>query len=501
MLYDTSSSASAPPPAKERSKKTLRRESNDEDQQDDEEAVDENVTDGDGKVNTPKTRKVHSGVWKYCIPDRQVAKAICRGCGYTMKWVPKDGTKNLWNHVRFKCPLYSQQEIPNKVDLVSTQENEHGFLGEEEGLLKSNTVAKKRRRKPQEALPSILLLDNETSLLNLASGFNQKQSHRLQLMHLIKNDLPFSSVLTDDFRMFCLSMNAHYTTVSINSMLSDLAEMSREAESQLKSILSQTSGRGKVSFSVDTWQTSYPTTYSCVTAHFIDKYWNMIHVVIGFHQNLRPGNDIQGEDIAAWVWEDACMALQVPVRDVFSVITSNNVTDLRTALHTKLGRDCHHGQCLARTLGAMVEGCLKDLAFLIDGLRRNVQRLHSNPAQLEAFSQALTNLQNTSGNESLQLPLPDVSTHWNSTHTMIKHALRFQENFDLYHEMVSSECTAISETTWTSLQHLVELLEPIKRVVLATSAYKKTRSHQVIMVFICVFVLHVHSSDMSLCHL
>lgn len=85
-----------------------------------------------------------------------------------------------------------------------------------------------------------------------------------------------------------------------------------------------------------------------------------------------------------------------------------------------------HMRCCAHILNLVVNEGLKEQQLSIDSIRNAVRYVRSSPSRFKKFKECIE----AEMIKSESLVCLDVSTRWNSTYTMMEHAVKFEKAFD-----------------------------------------------------------------------
>lgn len=171
----------------------------------------------------------------------------------------------------------------------------------------------------------------------------------------------------------------------------------------------------------------------CLTAHFIDKDWNLQKKII----NFCPITSHKGESISLAI--EAC--LRDWGIDRILTITVDNASSNDVAISslkrkmsnwdsTILKGECMHMRCVAHIINLIVVDGLKDMNESVARVRDAVKYVKQSPARLSKFKECVK-IEKIESKNSLCL---DVSTRWNSTFLMLDVAQKFERAFETFDE-------------------------------------------------------------------
>ena len=232
-------------------------------------------------------------IWQHFI-QREDNPSIsnCRYCGQEIGCeTKKSGTSAMKNH-NARCKLY---------DLYKASGNQQVLAGDSSGVV--------------------------TTIKYDAALFR-----RLVNEMIVLNELPFSFVESEGFRRFCRNVMPMYTVHCRRTATKDIFAMFMREKATLKELFGFEKKR--VSLTTNIWVA--PTTsyiYMVVTAHWIDKNWDMQKRIISF----KPITDHKGETIAEQLSQ--CLA-DWGIEKVFTVTVDNaKVNDKALRLFTESCRE------------------------------------------------------------------------------------------------------------------------------------------------------------------
>ncbi|KAI4331923.1 hypothetical protein L6164_016869 [Bauhinia variegata] len=130
-----------------------------------------------------------------------------------------------------------------------------------------------------------------------------------------------------------------------------------------------------------------------------------------------------------------------------------------------------HMRCAAHILNLIVNDGLKDLNPSIVSIRNAIRYVRSSPQRLQKFKQA-AHAEKISSGASLCF---DVPTRWNSTYTMLEHAIPFQKAFERLEDEDEGYVTWFKDDRqpysldWDNARAFVQFLKLFYEVTLALS--------------------------------
>ena len=263
---------------------------------------------------------------------------------------------------------------------------------------------------------------------------------------IVLNELPFSFVESEGFRRLCHNVLPMYTVHCRKTATEDIFGMFMKEKASLKHLFCFEQNR--VSLTTDIWTT--PTTsysYMVVTAHWIDRNWDMQKRIISFN----PVTDHKGETIAEHLSQ--CL-VDWGIEKVFTVTVNNaKGNDKALRLFTEACRELGpnalikdgtllHMRCCAHVLNLIVRDGLAEVKESVMAIRNAVKYVRSSGTRLQSFQLRVLTGKVSRGSLSL-----DCVTRWNSTYLMLSAALKFRVAFEklLAEDMLYNEYFKESE--------------------------------------------------------
>ncbi|KAH9651034.1 BED-type domain-containing protein [Citrus sinensis] len=308
------------------------------------------------------------------------------------------------------------------------QEFECGTVGYGTSTLRTHNRERCQKFKDLQKNQTILTQDVGSDEV-VARGFSQEACRRATVKMIVLDELPFSVVENAGFRHFCSVATPRYLLPSRRTISRDTLEMYLEEKVKLKSLLA--GNKQRVSLTTDIWTSITTASYMVITAHFIDRDWNLHRKIISFN----TVNDHSSETIGKQL--EKCL-IDWGIERVFTVSVDNaspNEGALRYLIDRVktwrddglvLNGDYLHVHCCAHILNLIVTEWLKELEQSIVSVRNAVKYVRSSTARMQAF-QIRVQQEKIKCRGSVILDCP---TRWNSTYSMLNTALKFKPAFD-----------------------------------------------------------------------
>ncbi|KAH9770668.1 BED-type domain-containing protein [Citrus sinensis] len=243
----------------------------------------------------------------------------------------------------------------------------------------------------------------------VARGFSQDACRRATMKIIVLDELPFSIVENPNFKHFCSVAAPTYLLPSQRTITRDTLDMYVEEKAKLKSLL--IGNKHRVSLTTDIWTSITTVSYMVITAHFIDKDWNLHKKIINFN-TINDHSSMTIVDYAS------------PNEGALRYLIDRLKTWRDDVL--VLNEDYLHVRCCAHILNLIVTERLKELELSIVSVRNAVKYVRSSTAGMQAFQIHVQQEKiNCQGSVILDCP-----TRWNSTYSMLSTALKFKPAFD-----------------------------------------------------------------------
>ncbi|KAI0524894.1 hypothetical protein KFK09_004284 [Dendrobium nobile] len=301
----------------------------------------------------------------------------------------------------------------------------------------------------------LLLTQFDSSMPSPAPKFDHEKFKDLLTEAVILHDLPFQFVEWEGIRSLLLQLHSNLQLGNRNTVGVDCIEIHRREKAKVQILLEETPSR--VSFTYDLWSSLTSDVYICLTAHFIDKDWNLQKKILNFSFMPPPCGDIYiAEKIYNFLIE---WGLDKRV-STFTVNGANAapIELLKDQLNSYKGLLCEgaffHLDCCAHVIDLIVREGLKEIEYAIKKVRESIKYVKASPTRKQKFLECV----NHSSLEDKRGLKQDVSTWWSSTFIMLKSAIYYRRAF-LHLELIDSnykECPSNSD--WDKIEKIEKLL-------------------------------------------
>jgi hypothetical protein len=241
----------------------------------------------------------------------------------------------------------------------------------------------------------------------------------------------------------------------------------------------------RVSITTDTWTANTKQNYMCVTAHFIDKNWNLHKKIIGFFPSKGHGGDDIGKSL------ENCLAAW-GIDKVFTITVdnasanNNAINYMRRVLNESKGSIAEgeylHMRCVAHIINLIVTEGLKEIDVSVSRVRAAVKFIKTGTSRLVNFKKC-AELAKVQTKAFLNL---DVCTRWYSTYLMLNAAQKYEKAFQRYNDEDPYYVLELEgeggpgvpvKSDWDKVRKMSDFLEHFYELTLRVSVTKRLISH------------------------
>lgn len=299
---------------------------------------------------------------------------------------------------------------------------------------------------------------------------------------LIEDEQPFAAAERPGLRKFMAKACPKFDMPSRRTATRNCVKVYDAQKLKLQKFLKEHCER--VSLTTDTWTANTKQNYMCVTAHFLDKNWNLHKKIIGFFPSKGHG----GEDIGKHL--ESCLA-SWGIDKVFTITVdnasanNNAINYMRRVLNESKGTfaegDYLHMRCVAHIINLIVTEGLKEIDTSVARVRAAVKYIKGGTSRLVNFKKC-AELAKVQTKAFLNL---DVCTRWNSTYLMLNAAQKYEKAFQRYSdedpyyrlELENDGPGVPVKSDWEKVRKMSEFLEHFYELTLRVSATKRPTSH------------------------
>ncbi|KAG2689215.1 hypothetical protein I3760_09G129800 [Carya illinoinensis] len=368
--------------------------------------------------DTKTKRRKRLNVWSFfkMVPDFDKvgdckARAKCKMCGAAYLAASKYGTGNLKRNID-TCPRRNTRDIGQLM------------LGENSGSISVST-----------------------------SKFDPVQYRQLLVEVIVKHDLPFRFVEYSVVRTFMQYVRPDIPIISRNTTKADLVKMFHREKIRIKYMLSD--ARGRICLTSDLWTSLSIDGYMCITAHFLDKKWDLKKRVLNFSFMPPPHNDIFLSEkiynlLCEWRIQDKIFALTL------DNASSNDVSVelLRTQLNIKRALVCDgeifHLHCCCHILNLVVQDGLKAIDCTIQKVCDSIKYVKGSQSRKQKFLDSIKQM-SLDGKKGLRQNIP---IRWNSTFLMLESAIFYCRAFCHLELTDSNFKHCLSTSEWEKVEKI-----------------------------------------------
>lgn len=308
----------------------------------------------------------------------------------------------------------------------------------------------------------LLLTQFDSSIPASAPKFDHEKFRELLTEAVILHDLPFQFVEWEGIRALLLQLCADLQLGTRNTVGFDCIVKYRREKAKVQSLLEETPSR--ISFTYDLWSSLTSDCYFCMTAHFIDKDWNLQKKLLNFSFMPPPhGDTYVAEKIYNFLIE---WGIGIKVAN-FTVNGANfaPIQLLKGQLNSNKGLLCEgdffHLDCCATVIYLIVKEGLKEIDEPIKKVRESIKYVKASRARKEKFLECVnhTFLENRRGLRQ------DVSTWWGSTFIMLESALYYRHAFMHLKLCDSGYKDCPSNEDWNNIEKIGKLLAVFHEII------------------------------------
>ncbi|KAL0836525.1 hypothetical protein Bca101_088414 [Brassica carinata] len=399
-----------------------------------------------------KKNKTTSWVWEHFTRKKDdYDKACCNHCGKEMLCPSKSGTCNMKKHLNFACKGYPVWLAAQKF------KDGHGPEGD----------------------------SSNVKMCKVSDTVIREATNEMMVI----GELPLAWVEGLAWRHFTDKIKLG-SPHSRRTATRDIVEAYVKKKEAMKKILEE--NKQRLSLTTDIWVAPHTgASYMVITAHFIDAWWQLKKLIIGF-KNVY---DHKGATISKALLE--CLE-EWGIKRVFS-ITVDNATANGSALRRfkesfmengadalVLGGRYLHLRCATHILNLVVKEGLLEVDNNINAIRNGIYFVRSSTQRQISFARCVESGKIQRGS----LPL-DVRTRWNSTYLMLEQAMKFRVAFekmeaedkpynDYFNEIVDGQkrIGPPAKEDWEAVNRLVQFLIIFYKATLVLSASNTVCAHK-----------------------
>jgi hypothetical protein len=245
----------------------------------------------------------------------------------------------------------------------------------------------------------------------------------------IEDELPFMFGEKSGFKNFVKVVAPRWTPPSRRTCTRDIVKTYFEEKAKLKLFFKSNCER--FCLTTDCWTSQQQDNYMTVTAHFIDKDWQLHKKVISFFKVKGHKGDDIGKNLQRCLAEwDLEKVMCVTVDNASS--NDSGVSYLRSIMNiakTSIAKGKFlHMRCAAHIVNLIVQDGLKLVGISVKRVRVAVRYIKNSTSRLAKFKE-IAEEEKVETKAFLNL---DICTRWNSTYLMLKTAISYENVFARY---------------------------------------------------------------------
>ncbi|CAN6253526.1 unnamed protein product [Urochloa humidicola] len=290
---------------------------------------------------------------------------------------------------------------------------------------------------------------------------------------LIEDEQPFAAAERAGLRKFMAKACPKFEMPSRRTATRKCVAVYDAQRQKLQKFLKEQCER--VSLTTDTWTANTKQNHMCVTAHFIDKSWNLHKKIIGFFSSKGHGGENIGKNL------ESCLA-SWGIDKVFTIAVDNAsanntaINYMRRVLNESKGifaeGDYLHMRCTAHIINLIVTEGLKEIDTSVARVRAAVKYIKVGTSRLVNFKKC-AELAKIESKAFLNL---DVCTH--AAQKYEKAFQRYSDEDPYYKLELKSEGPGVPEKSdWKKVRKMYDFLEHFYFLTLRVSATKHPTSH------------------------
>ncbi|KAJ1693060.1 hypothetical protein LUZ63_009758 [Rhynchospora breviuscula] len=392
--------------------------------------VEETERRGDAIEIRSNRSKKRSVVWNH-FEDVGDLKVVCKHCGSTLSKLKGSGTSHLRRHIFNTCERITNDE-----------------------------------RARMLATPGDDWFDPSTF------KFDPVLTRGLHTLLFIDAEIPFSAIESRFWEPAMRSMRPEYRAVGHQTVREDCVAVFKAGCDLALAELEELDSR--VSFTSDIWTSSASLGYLCLTAHWIDKGFNLQKRIIAFKKIPYPHTGQAIANLVGKIWTDWKLDGKIFAITLDNSSANDNAVkylEIKLSNRMPFGASHMHMRCSAHILNLIVQEGMKIIPSALKNIRELMRHIASSGSRLQVLNTILSEM-NLSPKKGLTLDCP---TRWNSTYVMIKEALALKEALMRYLDASSMNGPTVEE--WKDAEDMAGFLEPFLDATKTFSNVRRPSSH------------------------
>ncbi|KAL4367401.1 hypothetical protein GQ457_05G025640 [Hibiscus cannabinus] len=385
------------------------------------------------EVQPNKRKRKKSIVWDYFteeIVGDGCIRAFCNQCKKSFAYITGTkvaGTSHLKRHIALGiCPVSRQrnQQIPDPKTGNAIDET----------------------RKTQRATHRIANI-----------RFNQENCNHEMAKMIVMHEYPLHIVEHSGFIDFVRTLQPQFNMVSFNTIQGDCVTMYLKEKQSLLSFINEIPGR--VSLTLDLWNSNQTVGYVFLRGQFIDTEWNLHRCLLNVVSVPSPDSEsalLQAvvSCLSDWHLEDRLFTLTLDQS------SNENINESLRALFSVRNPYVLHGQllignCFARVISLLAQEALWAVGETVKKIRDSVKFVKTSDIHEETFFHLKEQLKDP----SLKDIFIDDQTKWNTTYDMLVAACELKHVFLCLETSIPDYNIAPSMDDWKQIEILCTYLK------------------------------------------
>ncbi|XP_010551474.1 PREDICTED: zinc finger BED domain-containing protein RICESLEEPER 1-like [Tarenaya hassleriana] len=356
--------------------------------------------------------------------------AICRHCQKRLSGSSASGTSHLRNHL-IRCRKITNHGIAEyflgsgkrKVEkyALANIDHDHDEQRKDDVLSVVNVRYEHEQSRDDFTAVASVSLDQRRSRFDLA---------RMIILH----GYPLTMVEDVGFRVFVQNLQPLFELVAFEGVESDCMEIYAKEKHKIFESLDKLPG--KISVSVDVWNSLEDAEYLCLTAHYIDETWGLKQRVLNFFvTDPSHTGEMHAEVIMTclmeWDIDRKLFSMTSSHSPPFSEEVANKIRDrLSQNKFLYCNGQLFDVSCAVNVLSQMAQDSLQTSSEMIIKIREMIRHVRSS----ESFQEKFIRLAVEAGVGNGRKLCLDSPTQWDTTCTMLEIALEYKNVFCLMKE-------------------------------------------------------------------
>jgi hypothetical protein len=300
---------------------------------------------------------------------------------------------------------------------------------------------------------------------------------------IVGQEMPFSFVEYSGLNVFLKGLNPLFKLCSRQTMQRSMMKSYTSAKEVIQRLILK-SGNSMFSATTDLWTAGNQNVgYICVTLHWINADFELIHLLIAFEEMPQPHSGINLAVVLYRIFNSWNIEPHMLLPIVMDNASNNSTCCEELFRIVELegksyfgGDEYLQGHCSAHILNLIANDALKSLDIATLKVRQCILAYKSSPKQKSILEGII------SCNFPLLLnaarPALDCKTRWNSVVDMLQTSLPYAGVFETWYER-GGACSQINNSEWMKVKILCDLLLPLKdsTVLLSSSNTPYISSH------------------------